>query len=172
MKINSKTIKLYALPEELLGDNPTIVRMAVSLPHILPVVVMRSDANPLEKTKQLHHWFKENIELVQDGHLLVSAALPALSLDASIWPSVIDDLRDALSSYKTIEGPVYVASLGFTRSSLFAASDWYRERLHGSVMVAVAVVRQEVPVVATIDPDRVMADNHIVSKTVAEEATQ
>ncbi len=139
----TKSIRLYALPEELVGEGATIMHGQSSVPAVLPVVILRSDGKPLEKVEELYEWFKANLETIEGGYLVASAAIPALSLDAEIWKQAVAELKSFLSGYATYEGPVFVGSVGCTRSNIFGVADWYRGRLHGSVTVAIAIVRQE-----------------------------
>jgi hypothetical protein len=138
----TKSIRLYALPEELVGEGATIMHGQSSMPAVLPTTILRSDGKPLEKVEELYEWFKANLK-VEGGYLVASAAIPALSLDGNIWKQAVAELKSFLSGYATYEGPVFVGSVGCTRSNIFGVADWYRGRLHGSVTVAIAIVRQE-----------------------------
>lgn len=139
----TKSIRLYALPEELVGEGATIMHGQSSMPAVLPTTILRSDGKPLEKVEELYEWFKANLETIEGGYLVASAAIPALSLDAEIWKQAVAELKSFLSGYATYEGPVFVGSVGCTRSNIFGVADWYRGRLHGSVTVAIAIVHRE-----------------------------
>ena len=168
---SNKSIKLFAFPEELVGDNPTLIHTQSSLLPILPTVIQRSDSEPLEKVAELYEWFKANLGQVTGGYLVASAALPALSLDKGIWNSALAELKDALSGFTVVEGPIYVSSVGCTRSNHFEVADWYRQRLHGSVTVVMAVVKRPKSEVADIPPEYVMPNNHLVSGKAVKEKT-
>ena len=163
---SKKSIKLYVFPEELVGDNPTIIHAQSSLPPVLPTIIQRSDKEPLKKVNELFQWFQENLSRIVGGCLVASAALPALSLDRGLWNIAVKDLSIILSDYQTIEGPIYVPSIGCTRSNQFGVSDWYRSRLHGSVTVAVAVVKKPKPEVEAVPAERVVLNNHVVSNDI------
>lgn len=163
---SKKLVRLYAFPEELIGDNPVIVHAQASLPQILPQVIFRSDQDPLLKAQELYEWFQENVSVVRNNYLICTAALPALSLDRALWDKAVADLKVVLGGYVTVEGPVYVPSFGCTRSNVFNVADFYRQRLHGSVTAAVAVLTRPKDVVAET---QIMKSNHMVSDTSKKE---
>lgn len=154
MRITKKAISLYAVPEAIIPEEAVIGPSSCSLPAgLLPATVLRCDRNLSEKMAGLFAWYKENL-VERDGYLVASAALPALSLDKTMWADALDLLKDALAGYEVVQGAVFVKqSVG--RTAQFAVADRYTKMLHGSTTLP-CVTWKQAPVVPVEIPTEVV----------------
>ena len=173
MKIKRTAISLFVVPPEIITEEAQTNPSSVSIPvGLLPHIICRNDSNHKPILVELMEWFRQNLQ-EKDGYIPASAALPALSLDDSIYAEAIDLLRAAISEYGKVQGPVFIKQ-GVGRDALFNVADFYNKMLHGSTLAPVVSFKQTVtkmsttvPELGTIDPDTVMPDNHIVSEDPA-----
>ena len=143
LKVNKRVINLYAVPSEVIPEEVQINQSACRIPvGLLPDVIHRSDADVKGKVAGLFEWFALNL-VEEDGFLVASAALPALSLDKAVWGQAMTMLRGVLEKYEKVVGPVFVPSLSATRTDKFAVADLYTKLLQGSTMLPVVTYKQE-----------------------------
>lgn len=164
MRITKKTISLYAVPEAVIPEEAVVGPSSCSLPAgLLPATVLRCDSNLGEKLAAIFAWYKENL-VERDGYLVASAALPALSLDKTMWAEALGLLKEALAGYEVVQGAVFVQqSVG--RTAQFAVADRYTKMLHGSTTLP-CVTWKQAPVVPVEQPETVMPNNHIQKEAI------
>ena len=143
MDIRRKVINLYAVPAELIPEGAQIVPSACSLPiGVIPQVICRADGDVSGKVAELFVWFQKNLR-EENGYIVGSAALPALSLDSGIWNDAVGLLKTLLEKYEKVQGPVFVPSHDCGRTGKFAIADLYTKLLHGSITIPVVTYKIE-----------------------------
>ena len=141
MDIRRKVINLYAVPAELIPEGAQIVPSACSLPTgVIPQVICRADGAVSAKVASLFVWFQKNLR-EENGYIVGSSALPALSLDKGIWKDAIGLLKTLLEKYEKVQGPVFLPSFDCGRTGKFAIADLYTKLLHGSITIPVVTYK-------------------------------
>lgn len=164
MNVKKTIIYLYAVPVEIIPETATTSPSSASIPMgLLPCVVTRNEPNVGGCLAELFAWFKDNLGMV-DGYIPGSAALPALSLDETMWQEAIRLLREAISKYHKVQGPVFVHP-GVGRSGRFQVADWYAQMLQGSTLSPIVTFSQAVSASRTSVPDPAKVIEHLAVET-------
>lgn len=139
MSFNEKNVKLYVITPELIPNDAEVSNTQSKFRIAMPCIVSRSCSDVIQCVQEIHDWFMKNINTVtEDGYLLCSQALPALSLDRDLFTNAIVVLGEKLREFDAVEGVIFVPASSATRDAKFAVADFYSRVEFGSSMAKMA----------------------------------